>query len=198
LDGAGTTTQAARLADALRARRVPVRITREPSDGPIGTMIRQILGGRIILPAGRAPGWATMALLFAADRMDHVEAEIEPFLLHGGVMISDRYDASSLAYQSVVSGRGGSDTVEWIRALNRHALRPDLTIALDVSADVAANRRQQRGEASQLYEQNEVQRALAVFYRNLEEHMRGDKVVVLRADGSVDEVHAQVMAAYDT
>ncbi len=54
--------------------------TREPSDGPIGTMIRQVLCGRIVLPDGRAPGWATMALLFAADRMDHIESEIEPFL----------------------------------------------------------------------------------------------------------------------
>jgi dTMP kinase len=197
LDGAGTTTQTARLADALRARRVPVRATREPSDGPIGTMIRQVLAGRIILPTGRAPGWATMALLFAADRMDHVEAEIEPFLVSGGFVLSDRYDASSLAYQSVVSGRGGSDPVEWIRTLNRHALRPDLTIALDVSADVAAARREARGEPIQLYEQNEVQRALAVFYRGLAEHMRGDKVVLLRADGSVDDVHAQVLATYD-
>jgi dTMP kinase len=197
LDGAGTTTQAGRLAEALRARGVVVRSTREPSDGPIGTMIRQVLSGRIVLPAGRAPGWATMALLFAADRMDHVEAEIEPFLLSGGVVISDRYDASSLAYQSVVSGRGGSETVEWIRTLNRHALRPDLTIALDVSADVASRRRQARGEATQLYEQNEVQRALAVFYRNLEQHMRGDRVVVLRADGTMDDVHGQILATFD-
>ena len=197
LDGAGTTTQAARLADVLRARHVPVRVTREPSDGPIGTMVRQVLAGRIVLPAGRAPGWTTMALLFAADRMDHVEAEIEPFLAQGGTIISDRYDASSLAYQSVVSGRGGSETVEWIRALNRHALRPDLTIVLDVSADVAAARRQARGEPSQLYEQNETQRALAVFYKDLETHMRGDRVVILSADGSVDEVQAKVLAAYD-
>jgi len=197
LDGAGTTTQASRLADVLRARHVPVRVTREPSDGPIGTMVRQVLAGRIVLPAGRAPGWTTMALLFAADRMDHVEAEIEPFLAQGGTIISDRYDASSLAYQSVVSGRGGSETVEWIRALNRHALRPDLTIVLDVSADVAAARRQARGEPSQLYEQNETQRALAVFYKDLETHMRGDRVVILSADGSVDEVQAKVLAAYD-
>ena len=197
LDGAGTTTQAARLADVLRARHVPVRVTREPSDGPIGTMVRQVLAGRIVLPAGRAPGWTTMALLFAADRMDHVEAEIEPFLAQGGTIISDRYDASSLAYQSVVSGRGGSETVEWIRALNRHALRPDLTIVLDVSADVAAARRQARGEPSQLYEQNETQRALAVFYKDLETHMRGDRVVILSADGPVDEVQAKVLAAYD-
>ena len=197
LDGAGTTTQAGRLADALRSRRVPVRSTREPSDGPVGTMIRQVLGGRIVLPAGRSPGWATMALLFAADRMDHVEAEIEPFLAQGGTVISDRYDASSLAYQSVVSGRASEDTVEWIRALNRHARRPDLTVVLDVSADVAASRRQARGEPAQLYEQNEVQQALAVFYKDLEKHMRGDRVVLIPADGSVEDVHARVIVAHD-
>ena len=81
-----------------------MRATREPSDGPVGTLVRQVLTGRIVVPGGRAPGWATMALLFAADRMDHVESEIEPFIAEGGVMISDRYDASSLAYQSVSSG----------------------------------------------------------------------------------------------
>jgi dTMP kinase len=197
LDGAGTTTQAARLAAALAKRGVPVRVTHEPSEGPIGSMVRQVLTGRIVLPAGRAPGWATMALLFAADRMDHVESEIEPFLLSGGTVISDRYDASSLAYQSVVSGRGGPETVEWIRSLNRHALRPDLTIALDVAPEVAAARRQARGEPAQLYEQNEVQRALAVFYKALPEHMRGDRVVVIPADGPVDEVHRALVAAYD-
>ncbi len=197
LDGAGTTTQVALLAETLRTRRVRVRSTREPSDGPIGTMIRQVLTGRIVLPAGRAPGWATMALLFAADRMDHVEAEIEPFLATGGTVLSDRYDASSLAYQSVVSGRGGPSTVEWIRSLNGQALRPDLTIALDVTPDVAAARRQARGEPPQLYEQNEVQRALAAFYKNLAEHMKGDRVALIPADGPVEDVHAQVVLAYD-
>jgi dTMP kinase len=129
--------------------------------------------------------------------MDHVEAEIDPFLERGGTILSDRYDASSLAYQSVVSGRAGSDTVEWIRELNRHARRPDLTIVLHVSAEVAAARRQLRGEATQIYEQNEVQRALAVFYQDLDKHMRGDRVVILDADGSMEEVHAKVLAAFD-
>jgi dTMP kinase len=197
LDGAGTTTQAARLAEVLRQRQKRVRLTREPSDGPIGTMVRQMLTGRIVLPHGRAPGWTTMALLFAADRTDHVESEIAPFLDAGGTVISDRYDASSLAYQSVVSGLGGTETVEWIRTLNRHARRPDLTIALDVSPDVAARRRESRGEPAQLYEQNEVQRALAVFYKDLAKHMRGDRVVVIPADGTVDAVHAAVLAAFD-
>ena len=110
-------------------------------------------------------------------------------------MISDRYDASSLAYQSVVSGRGGPETVEWIRGVNGQAMRPDLTVVLDVDPEVAATRREARGEPAQLYETSDVQRALAVFYRDLERHMRGDRVVVIRAHDGPDEVHAQVLAA---
>jgi dTMP kinase len=196
IDGAGTTTQVAMLAERLRAAKVAVRSTREPSDGPIGTLVRQILTGRIVVPGGRAPGWATMALLFAGDRMDHVEAEIEPFVAEGGVMISDRYDASSLAYQSVSSGEARG-AVEWIRSLNKFAQRPDLTIVLDLSADIAAHRRAERGEAAQLYEQNEVQRALVQFYKELDKHMPDDRVVVIDATGTRDEVHARVLAAYD-
>jgi dTMP kinase len=196
IDGSGTTTQVARLTDRLRAVNVPVRATREPSDGPVGTLARQVLTGRVIVPGGRAPGWATMALLFAADRMDHVESEIEPFLASGGVVVSDRYDASSLAYQSVSSGAESREAVEWIRSLNRYVRRPDLTVVIDLQSDVAAERRQRRGEAAQLYEQNEMQRALAVFYRNLAQHMPQDRVAVVNGSGSIDEVHGRVWAAY--
>lgn len=196
IDGSGTTTQTARLVDRLRRDSRQVRSTREPSDGPIGSLVRQVLTGRVITPGGRAPGWATMALLFAADRMDHVESEIEPFLDEGGVIVSDRYDASSLAYQSVSSGRGGEKAVEWIRELNRHALRPDLTIVLDLPSELAATRREIRGEAAQLYEQNEVQHALAVFYRDLAKHMPDDRIVIVDGNGSVDEVHQRVYDAY--
>lgn len=197
IDGAGTTTQTAVLCERLRRDGAgAVRTTREPSDGPIGSLVRQVLTGRIVAPGGRAPGWATMALLFAADRMDHVESEIEPFLASGGIVISDRYDASSLAYQSVSSGRGGETAVEWIRELNRHAMRPDLTIVLDLPADTAAVRREARGEASQLYEQNETQRALATFYKDLAKHMPDDRIVVIDANGSIDDVHRRVHEAY--
>jgi dTMP kinase len=198
IDGAGTTTQTARLVERLRAEesKAVVRATREPSDGPIGTLIRQILTGRVISTGGRAPGWETMALLFAADRMDHVEAEMEPVLSQGGIIVSDRYDASSLAYQSVSSGRGGEQAVAWIRELNKQALRPDLTVVVDVPADIAATRRMVRGEAAQLYEQNEVQRALAEFYRDLARHMPNDRVVIVDGMGSVDDVHARVYNAY--
>jgi dTMP kinase len=196
IDGSGTTTHVARLAETLRAKNLPVRTTREPSDGPIGTLVRQVLTGRVIVPGGRAPNWATMALLFAADRMDHVEAEIEPWVADGGIMISDRYDASSLAYQSVSSGNGGRDAVEWIRALNRFCARPDLTIVLDVTSEEAERRRDKRGEAAQLYEQNEVQRALAVFYRDLAKHLPKDRIVLVDAGGTIDEVHQRVCETY--
>lgn len=196
IDGAGTTTQTGLLAKRLRADGVTVRTTREPSDGPIGTMIRQVLTGRIVGAGGLAPGWQTMALLFAADRMDHVETEIIPFVQNGGVIISDRYDASSLAYQSVSSGRGGTVTVEWIRALNAHARRPDLTIVLDVAPEVAATRREERGEAAQLYEQNETQRALAAFYKDLNRHLPKDRVALVDGSGSIEAVAAAVYVAY--
>jgi dTMP kinase len=197
IDGAGTTTHTACLADRLRGAKVEVRPTREPSDGPIGAMIRQILTGRIVVPGGRAPGWASMALLFAADRMDHVESEIEPVLASGGVVLSDRYDASSLAYQSVSSGTEAEGALEWIRSLNRYARRPDLTIVLDVSPEVAAARRARRGEAAQLYEQNELQRALAIFYRNLATHMPDDRIVVVDGTGAIDEVHERIWRTYE-
>ena len=196
IDGAGTTTQAARLVERLRRDGVNARATREPSDGPVGMMVRQVLTGRIVVPGGRAPGWATMALLFAADRLDHVESEIEPQIAAGGVIVSDRYDASSLAYQSVTSGTEGAQALEWIRHINRHARRPDLTIVLDVIAGVGASRRESRGEAAQLYEQNEVQRALADFYKDLQKHQPDDRVVVVDGSKPIDEVQELVYAAF--
>ncbi len=195
IDGSGTTTQIARLAERLRGVSVPVRVTREPSDGPVGTLVRQVLTGRVVVPGGLAPGWATMALLFAADRMDHVESEIEPFIATGGVVLSDRYDASSLAYQSVSSG-GSKDAVEWIRSLNRYVRRPELTIVLDVPPDLASERRLQRGEAAQLYDQSEVQRALAEFYRDLSRHMPANRIVVVDGSGPVGDVQDRVWKAY--
>lgn len=196
IDGSGTTTQAARLVQRLVKDGKHARVTAEPTPGPIGALIRQVLTGRIVGAGGLAPGWATMALLFAADRMDHVEAEIEPFLANDGIIVSDRYDASSLAYQSVMSGRGGEQTVEWIRVLNRYARRPDLTIVLDVSPHLAGVRREARGEAAQLYEQNEMQIALAAFYKDLAKHLPNDKVVQVDGSGTVEQVAEAVWKAY--
>ncbi|HYY53573.1 MAG TPA: dTMP kinase, partial [Myxococcales bacterium] len=100
LDGSGTTTQAERIASVLRAQGRRVLLTREPSDGPIGTLIRLALTGRLGLPQRSGPlTEEALALLFAADRVDHLAAVIEPALERGELVVCDRYVLSSLAYQ---------------------------------------------------------------------------------------------------
>lgn len=198
IDGAGTTTQTARLAAALRAKGVQVLTTREPSDGPIGVLIRQVLTGRLVAPAeaGPAPlGWETMAALFAADRLDHVQSEIAPALRSGVTVISDRYDASSVAYQGVVSEDPA--VFPWIRSLNARARRPDLTVVLDVSPAVAHARRRARAGRPEIFDGDALQARLSRFYRTIEEHFPGDRVVHVDGDLDADGVHARVLSAVE-
>jgi dTMP kinase len=198
IDGAGTTTQSGLLARALRKRGLPVHNTREPSDGPIGTMIRQVLQGRLVVPGvsgPRPPSWATMALLFAADRVDHLDAEIIPNLLDGVTVISDRFDHSSVAYQSADTSNPGA--VDWIRTINARARRPDLTLVLDVGADCAARRRRERSGRPELYDDPELQARLAAFYRDLEKHFPGERIVHIDGERDADTVHRDVCAQVD-
>lgn len=194
VDGAGTTTHTKILADALRARGLPVRTTREPSDGPVGVQIRQVLTGRLVVPGmsgGRPPSWSTMALLFAADRMDHVEATVVPNLLDGVTVISDRYYYSSVAYQSITGG-GEPDTITWVKEINRHARRPDLCIVLDIPEGVAAKRRASRG-GREIFDDGELQAQLATFYTKIDDHFAKDKIVHVDADRDVEAVAADIM-----
>lgn len=195
VDGAGTTTHTRLLADALRERGLPVRSTREPSDGPIGMLLRQILTGRVVvtgLRGARPPSWTTMALLFAADRVDHIEAEVQPNLMDGVTVITDRYDYSSVAYQSITGG-GDEEAVAWVKALNRHARRPDLTMVLDVSPETAKRRRIERAQGRELYDDEELQEALASFYSKIDAHFPNDNIVHIDAERPIDEVAAEVM-----
>lgn len=195
VDGAGTTTHTALLADALRKKGLPVTTTREPSDGPIGVLARQILTGRVVVPGisgNRPSSWSTMALLFAADRLDHLEATVHPNLMDGVTVISDRYDYSSVAYQSVTAG-GDHETVAWVRQINKYARRPDLAIVLDVDPQEAARRRRVRSVAVDIYDDRDLQRQLREFYRDIEKHFPGDNIVHLDAMRSVDEVAADVL-----
>lgn len=195
VDGAGTTTHTKLLARALRDRGLPIHTTREPSDGPIGTMLRQILSGRVVVPGitgARPSSWNTMALLFAADRLDHIEAEVAPNLMDGVTVITDRYDHSSIAYQSITGG-GTDDVLNWVKEINRHARRPDLTIVLDVPAAVTAKRRAERMQGREMYDDDDLQAQLASFYREIEVHFPNDKIVHVDADRDVDAVAADVM-----
>jgi dTMP kinase len=189
IDGSGTTTQCARLAAILRGRGLDVHETREPSDGAIGKLTRSLLGAHAKTDA------QTLALLFAADRLDHVVREIEPALARGATVLCDRYVLSSWAYQSL------DCELAWVRTLNERARWPDLTILLDVDAEVAFARveaRRARGEAAEdRWDRLATQERLAASYRALATDPALMGVHVVRGDGSIDEVTAALSSLID-
>ena len=190
VDGAGTTTQARLLHEALVREDVPVHLTAEPSDGPVGMVIRQALSGRLVVKGMsglRPPRWPTMALLFAADRMDHLESEILPNLADGITVLSDRYVYSSLIYQTETSGDFGN--LPWVETINGLAPRPDLTIVLDVGAAEASRRLRHRREVEQIYDDGELQERLAQRYRELPARYAGDRIELVDGNGKPQEVH---------
>ena len=194
IDGAGTTTQAARLHAHLLAKSGAALLTAEPSTGPIGALIRQALARRIVLPpkAGAGPlDTDAMALLFAADRMDHLAAEIAPALEAGIPVVSDRYYHSSYAYQ-------GSETeLEFVRSLNARARVPDLTILLDLPPEVAMERVRLRlaatGKSADLYETIAIQQRVAEAYRRLPALLSKERIIVIDATQAVDRVQQEIL-----
>ncbi len=182
IDGSGTTSQSARLADRLRAAGHAVYLTAEPSGGPVGTLIRDALEGR------RAISDRVLAMLFAADRLDHLDRELEPHLEAGELVVTDRYLTSSLAYQSV------SNPLEWVATLNERARRPDLSILLRVSPEVAARRRAERGGAEELFDAVEYQRAVVRAYDQVFGRDDVGPTVVLDADRGFDAVADDLFA----
>lgn len=139
IEASGKSTQAVALARALGDRAV---LTREPGGTPLGRRVREIL-----LDAETTPIPDVEALLFLADRAQHLHEVVRPGIAAGRIVISDRYQDSSMAYQSV--GRGVGDLIP---SVFRHigGLTPDLTILIDLDVDVAIERLRSRGAANRL------------------------------------------------
>jgi dTMP kinase len=190
IDGAGTTTQTERLVAHLRARGRKAAATREPSDGPVGRLLRELLLGRHPLPDGANVGGPAMALLFAADRVDHLQREIEPLLGAGTDVVSDRYLLSSLAYQAEEADR------DWVAGLARAVRAPDLTVVVDVPVAVAAARRQRAGRPIERYDGDGTLARVAENYRALARAASASTVVV-DGSGSADQVGAAIAALDD-
>ena len=165
LDGCGKTTQAKLLAERLRKSRNAI-YTAEPSNGKIGTYIRECC-----LYGEKRLSTVVEALLFAADRFEHVENEIRPALSEGRLVISDRYVYSSLAYQ----GAAGL-SLEWIETLNEHALKPDLAVFIDVDLETVMNRL--KSKRSVMENMETLQKVRDVYLKFVE---KGDLV---RIDGN--------------
>ena len=172
-DGAGKTTQILRLADALRSPSRRLLVTSEPTKGPIGTYIHQHL-------APETPP-EVLAALFAADRREHLELEVEPALARGLDVVCDRYIPSSLAYQG-----------ERAEKLNRDFRRPDLTVILKLSPATAMARLVARGGADTW--ERERQAAAHAGYVRAAETLRawGWNVVEVDAEGGQEDVAARI------
>jgi dTMP kinase len=138
-EGAGKSTQASLLRDWLVGQGREVLLTFEPGDTHVGRDIRRI----VLDPATGHLADRTEALLYAADKAEHVEKVVRPALAAGSVVITDRYVDTSLAYQG--TGRG-IDTVELERVLRWATgdLRPHLTVLLDVEPSAGLGRFEER------------------------------------------------------
>ena len=191
-DGSGLSTQTERLAAWFRARGRPVHATKEPSRGPAGLILRLALTHRLGRPADgafRALDEATMALLFTADRMDHLASEVLPCLERGMAVVCDRYVLSTYAYQ------GLSVDLDWLRALNARARVPDLTVLIDVPAEVSVERMHARGLVER-YEQQETLARVRDNFQRLVPLLRaqGQRIAVVDGTAPIDAVHAAVVA----
>ena len=130
LDGCGKTTQTRLLVERLTKNGYAAEYTAEPSSGKIGLFIREYC-----LHCEKRGSSVIEALLFAADRSDHVESCIRPALKKGKTVVSDRYIYSSLAYQ----GATGLDS-RWIKEVNKHAIHPDFAVFIDVEPEIVVQR----------------------------------------------------------
>ncbi len=186
IDGCGKSTQAALLAGALRAAGHTVVETREPGGTPLGDAVRAV-----VLDTGGDMAPVAEALLFAASRAQHVAQVIRPALAAGAWVVSDRFVDSSLAYQGAARGLG-IDAVWAINAPAVDGCMPDLAIVLDVPPAIASAR--EAGPKDRIeVEGIALQQVVAAGYHELATRF-ADRISVVPAEGSVDEVHALVMA----
>lgn len=191
-EGAGKSTQARLLAEALRARGIEVVLTREPGGTPGGEAIRSLL----LDPPGQGWGPSAEALLFAAARADHVERAIRPALAAGTWVVCDRFVDSSRAYQ----GAAGGLSDEAVLALHRvgsGGLLPDLTLLMEVSPEVAAERLSRRdgGESDAIGGREAAYHAaVAAAFARLAAAEPG-RFARIFTDGPAAETHARVIEA---
>lgn len=176
IDGAGSSTQVKMLVDKLNYLGYSAIGTKEPNpEGPIEPIIRELIKKPLLSPE-------LEALLFAADRIHHVEAFIKPWLMEGKIVVSDRYLESSIAYQT---SQGLEE--DWILLINRGAIKPDLSIILDIDPEISLKRKAKIKDRFENIEfLNKVRRKL------LDRAYRiGYKIV--DAEKSILEVHEEIL-----
>lgn len=186
VEGSGKSTQSRLLGEWLGARAVPHLVTREPGGTRIGEEIRAAL-----LHGGDVPA-RTELLLMVAARAAFVSEVVRPALAEGIVVVADRYELSTFAYQGY--GRGlPLEEVRQVNAFGTAGLKPDVTIVLDVSVEEGVARRSQAGAAADRIERagEAFHREVARAYRLLSESEADVEVVAGR--GEPHDVHAAIL-----
>lgn len=191
-EGAGKSTQARLLTEALRARGLTVVTTREPGGTPGAEAIRSLL-----LSPPCAEGWTAEAeaLLFAAARADHVAHLIRPAIARGEWVICDRFVDSSRAYQGGAGGLG-DPAILALHAFGSNGLRPDRVILLEADETALVQRLAARGVEADAIEGRpaDYHRAVAAAFRTIaESDLQG--FARIEATGTPQDVHARIMGA---
>ena len=193
-EGAGKSTQARLLAEALRQRGQSCVITREPGGTPGAEAIRGLLLGT------EGEGWhpRAEALLFAAARSDHVERLIMPALERGEWVICDRFVDSSRAYQGGGGGLSDAEVMD-LHRIGSAGLLPDLTLLFEVTPNIVAQRLALRDgdQADRIGGRDAAYHAaVAAAFRRFAD-AEPDRFARINGDGSAEIVHAAVMAALE-
>lgn len=187
IDCSGKSTQARLLAERLMTLGVPVYSTKEPTDAPIGALLRKILTGQVEADS------RALAPLFAADRLEHLLGKTESLCqkIKAGIsVISDRYYFSSYAYHGV------DVPMEWVIAMNAPAaelLRPVCTIFIDVPIEEAMARLQAgRGEPELFETKERLTETRGKYFESFERLQQEERVLVLDGMGTPEEVAEKV------
>jgi len=182
IDGSGKSTHIKKLANELRNIGYYVIETAEPSKDEIGSFIRRYAKRN----DGRLPV-EVEALLFAADRRMHLKNVIEPALRNGHIVISDRYLHSTLAYQGALGLE-----LDWIRELNRFAMKPDLTILLDILPEFSLQRMKRK---KTVFEETDYLSKVRGIYL---EFVKQGEMVKIDADRSKKVIYEEILALVKT
>lgn len=190
IDGSGKSTQVRLLSDRFRKQQIPFYTTMEPTDGPIGSIIRQVMAGRMQAHP------KVVAALFAADRLDHLLNETNG-IVHkiedGTAVIMDRYYFSSYAYQSV------DVPMEWLMQANGQSsalLRPDVNIFIDIDPELAMERIAKNRFQTELYEEKTRLVQVRQKYMEAFEKLRDvERVVAIDGNQSQEAVAEDIWKA---
>jgi len=178
LDASGKTTHAHRLVRSLLERGYEALYTTEPSSGQIGKFVRT----HILQRQKRIPT-IVEALLFAVDRVDHVERTIRPAIKEGKIVVSDRYLYSSLAYQGAMGLN-----LDWIEEINKFAVSPDLAIYIDIPPEVVIKRLKRK---KSVMENLQTQRKVREVYLKL---VKGRRLMLIDGNRAKHEVAKDVLS----